>query len=96
MFKKIKHMPLIGLDLLKSEVKDELINNILPFWSGKMIDIANGGFYGRIDGSNHIHPDADKGCVLNARILWTFSSAYRVLKNEEYLKTAERAKRLSS
>ena len=57
-----------------------------------MIDAENGGFFGRIDGSGHIHNDADKGCVLNARILWTFSSAFRVLKNPEYLKTAERAK----
>jgi mannobiose 2-epimerase len=77
---------------LKSQVKAELVNNILPFWSGRMIDNENGGFYGRIDGSNQIHKDADKGCVLNARILWTFSSAYRILKNEDYLKTAERSK----
>jgi mannobiose 2-epimerase len=77
---------------LKSEVREELVTNILPFWSGKMIDAVNGGFFGRIDGSGHIHSDADKGCVLNARILWTFSSAYRVLGNPDYLKTAERAK----
>lgn len=80
------------LDLLKSEVTEELINNILPFWSEKMIDYENGGFYGRIDGSDIIYKDAGKGCVLNARILWTFSSAYRLLKNSNYLKTAERAK----
>lgn len=80
------------LQTLKSEVKDELVNNILPFWSGKMIDNTNGGFFGRIDGSGRIYNDADKGCVLNARILWTFSSAFRVLKNPEYLKIAERSK----
>src|SRR5664279_5120116 len=57
-----------------------------------MIDTTNGGFFGRIDGSGRIYYDADKGCVLNARILWTFSSAYRVLKNPEYLKIAERSK----
>jgi mannobiose 2-epimerase len=77
---------------LKSEVKEELINNILPFWMGKMIDSENGGFYGRIDGSGRVFDNADKGCVLNARILWTFSSAYRILKNFDYLKTAERSK----
>jgi mannobiose 2-epimerase len=57
-----------------------------------MIDSKNGEFYGRIDGSGVIHYDADKGCVLNARILWTFSSAFRILKNPDYLKTAERSK----
>jgi cellobiose epimerase len=77
---------------IKSQVKAELVNNILPFWSERMIDNENGGFYGRIDGTNQIHKDADKGCVLNARILWTFSSAYRILKNKDYLKTAERSK----
>ena len=80
------------LETLKVEVKDELVKNILPFWMTKMIDSADGGFYGRIDGNGSIQKDADKGCVLNARILWTFSSAYRILKKSEYLRTAERSK----
>ncbi len=80
------------LEILKSQVHNELVTNILPFWMTKMIDSANGGFYGRIDGSGKVYNDADKGCVLNARILWTFSSAFRVLKNRNYLETAERAK----
>jgi cellobiose epimerase len=77
---------------LKAEVKSELINNILLFWSTTMVDNEHGGFWGRIDGQGNIHPDADKGCVLNARILWTFSSAYRVLNNPDYLEKATRAK----
>ena len=85
-------MSVSKLETLKVEVKDELESNILPFWMTKMIDSKNGGFYGRIDGSGVVHHDADKGCVLNARILWTFSSAYRILKNPGYLKTAERSK----
>ena len=80
------------IDKLKSEVKSELTENILPFWSTRMIDKINGGFYGRIDGSGVIHPEANKGCVMNARILWTFSSAYRILGNPEYLESAKRAK----
>ena len=80
------------LDKLKTEVTAELINNILPFWMTKMIDTRDGGFYGRIDGNGLIHNDADKGCVLNSRILWTFSSAYRVLKNPEYLRVAKISK----
>jgi cellobiose epimerase len=80
------------LEILKAEVKKELVSNILPFWMTKMIDSKNGGFLGRIDGYGRVQEDADKGCVLNARILWTFSSAYRILKNPEYLRTAERSK----
>ena len=80
------------LDVLKSEVGSELRNSILPFWMKQMIDQNNGGFFGRIEGNGVVHADADKGCVLNARILWTFSSAYRILKNPDYLKVAERSK----
>jgi cellobiose epimerase len=86
------YMSIKNLELFKTEVVEELINNILPFWMSEMPDSVNGGFYGRIDGSGLVHYDAGKGCVLNARILWTFSSAYRVLKNAEYLDTAARSK----
>ena len=73
-------------------MQDELENNILHFWLDKMQDYENGGFYGRIDGHMQIHPDAEKGAILNARILWTFSAAYRVLQKTDYLKAATRAK----
>ncbi|MDR2564073.1 MAG: AGE family epimerase/isomerase [Prevotellaceae bacterium] len=74
-----------------SEIYRELTRNILPFWSGSMMDMHEGGFYGRIDGNGMPHPKADKGIVLNARILWTFSAAYRVIKRMDYLDVAERA-----
>lgn len=77
---------------LKDEVHDIIENNILPFWINKMTDEDNGGFYGRIDGNGVLHKDAEKGAVLNARILWTFSAAYRVLHRAEYLKMAKRAR----
>ena len=77
---------------MRLEMQDVLENNILPFWLEKMQDNENGGFYGRIDGSGVLHPDAEKGAILNARILWTFSAAYRVLEKEELLKAATRAK----
>ena len=74
------------------EVREVLESNILPFWMDRMQDYEHGGFYGRIDGNNVLHKDADKGAILNARILWTFSAAYRVLGNQEYLEVARRAK----
>ena len=80
------------VDMMKLEMQDVLENNILPFWLNKMIDNEHGGFYGRIDGSGKLHPDAEKGAILNARILWSFSAAYRVLQKEEYLEAATRAK----
>lgn len=78
---------------LCSEVKAELENNILPFWMTKMTDHEHGGFYGRITGNDVLEASASKGAILNARILWTFSAAYRLLRKKEYLETATRAKR---
>lgn len=75
------------------EVKAELENNILPFWMKEMKDDEQGGFYGRISGDNVLDKSASKGAILNARILWTFSAAYRVLRKNEYLEMAIRAKR---
>ena len=80
------------VDMMKLEMQDVLENNILPFWLNKMIDKEHGGFYGRIDGSGNLHPEAEKGAILNARILWSFSAAYRVLQKDEYLEAATRAK----
>jgi mannobiose 2-epimerase len=76
---------------MKNEFQKELTTNILPFWTNKMQDNEFGGFYGQIDGNDVLHPRANKGAILNARILWTFSAAYRILKKDEYLKMAERA-----
>lgn len=78
---------------MKQEMEEELVSNILPFWINRMTDEVNGGFYGRITGREEVKPEAEKGAILNARILWTFSAAYRLLKRPEYLETATRAKR---
>lgn len=71
--------------------KAELENNILNFWLHRMPDERNGGYYGKIDGYNRLIPEAGKGLILHARILWTFSSAYRILKKDLYLSAADRA-----
>jgi mannobiose 2-epimerase len=81
-----------SLQRLKREVSSNLAGNILSFWTNRMVDNLNGGFYGRADYSGKIYPDADKGGILNARILWTYSSAYRVTHNPVYLSLAIRAK----
>lgn len=73
-------------------MQDVVENNILRFWSEKMVDHAHGGFYGRMDGHGVLYPEAEKGAILNARILWSFSAAYRILKKPAYLQMATRAK----
>ena len=66
------------LQQLRQETRTELVRDILPFWEHRMQD-GTGGFHGRIDGKGRLDADAPKGAILNARILWTFASAYRLL-----------------
>ena len=75
---------------LSSQVQQCLETNILPYWINKVQD-PDGGFYGRVDGHDNVHPDAERGAVLNARILWAFAAAYRVLHKPEYLAAADNA-----
>lgn len=80
----------MDLDLFSSELSRELTGNILPFWIRRMQDPA-GGWYGCMDGEGRLDPDAPKGAILNARLLWTFSAAYRILGAPEYRLAAERS-----
>lgn len=82
----------MDISVLRNEMQDVVENNILRFWMARMVDHENGGFYGRIDGQEVLHRDAEKGAVLNGRILWSFSAAYRVLRKPAYLEMATRAK----
>lgn len=65
--------------------------DILQFWQDHSIDHEFGGFYGEINRRGEAVGTTPKGVVLNARILWTFSSAYNFLKDEAYLLLAHRA-----
>ncbi|MBB4801446.1 mannobiose 2-epimerase [Flavobacterium nitrogenifigens] len=76
--------------LLKSELNAEL-ESILNYWSERTLDNQNGGFVGQIDFNDHQIANAEKGSVLNARILWTFSASYSTTKNENHKKLAKRA-----
>ena len=78
------------LEKYKLEMEQELAS-ILSYWIKYTVDMNNGGFVGKIDHSNEIYPEAPKGSVLNSRILWTFSAAYNLTRNSEYLAIAQRA-----
>lgn len=71
------------------EMKQEAYN-IFDFWIKNTIDTKNGGFIGSIDLDMTKHPESEKGAVLNARILWSFSSGYRIFKEPKYLEMANR------
>ncbi len=67
------------------------LERILAFWQEHTKDETHGGFFGEIDHLNQVDPSAEKSAILNARILWTFSSAYRLTKKPSYRTTADRA-----
>jgi len=79
------------IQTLREETRIELKEEILPYWIKLVSDEHNGGYIGRINGRNIREIKADRSGILNARILWTFSAAARVLKDPEYLKHAKRA-----
>ena len=76
--------------MLKDEMKAHLTETILPFWE-RLRDDAFGGYYGYVDKHLHVMPEAFKGCILNSRILWTFSTAAHMLKDDALRPYADHA-----
>ena len=73
------------------QVKTDLEDNILPFWMKYMTDKEQGGYYGYATSSLEIDKTAPKSSILNSRILWTYSTAYRVYGLEAYRRAADHA-----
>jgi mannobiose 2-epimerase len=67
------------------------LHEILLYWEQFTIDKKDGGFYGAINNDNVVLPGSPKGSVLNSRILWTFSAAYKFNPKPAYFELAERA-----
>ena len=74
--------------MIIEEVKKELTQHIIPFWSA-LRDDENGGFYGFMDKDLKLDKKADKGVILHSRILWFYSNAYITLKDEKMLDYAK-------
>lgn len=76
--------------MFAKEMAAHLTERILPFWE-KLKDDTYGGFYGLVKEDLTLKKDAMKGCILNSRILWTFSTAARVTGDKRYLAYAKQA-----
>ena len=76
--------------MIQEEIRTHLEQKILPFWTG-MKDDVYGGFYGGMDNNLILNRAADKGCILNSRILWTFSTAALETGKAEYRQCADHA-----
>lgn len=73
---------------LALQYKEELMNNILPFWLEKSQDAEFGGYYTCLDREGNIF-DTDKFIWLQGREVWMFSMLYnKVEKRQEWLDCA--------
>lgn len=72
------------------EIRKHLTERLIPFWKS-MKDKEYGGYYGYMDYDLKVDEKAEKGCILNSRILWFFSSAYLVLDDQALLTEAYHA-----
>ena len=79
------------IDDFLASVERELTGNILPFWLERSVDRDRGGFVGQRSNDLQVIPDAPKGLILNARLLWTFSALHRFDENRRCLDLARRA-----
>ena len=64
------------------EAFDLELDNIFGWWAQHMPDPTGNGFFGRVDGLGKVDFDADKGVILNTRILWACSAACRLGKTQ--------------
>lgn len=68
-------------------MKNHLTGKLLPFWM-RLQDGEYGGYYGYVDYDLKVDKEAVKGCILNSRILWTFSNAYLLFREKQRSCTA--------
>lgn len=71
-----------------ARIDTELRDGILKFWLDHTRDPERGGFYGLITNDLVVRKDAPRGALLSARILWTFSAAFRRYHDPKYLEMA--------
>ena len=69
--------------------KNELIDNVIPFWMKYSKDEKYGGFFTCLDRRGKVY-DTDKFMWLQGRQVWTFATIFNQLENKpEYLQMAE-------
>ena len=66
----------------------DLRGNVLPFWLGRVLD-ERSGFHGFVSDRGAVDPRAPMGSVLCARLLWTFSAAFRAFGDPAYRRAAD-------
>jgi cellobiose epimerase len=74
---------------MKFNPEQHLNSVILPYWNS--LKDSTGGFYGFVDHNLTVNKKADKGVILNSRILWFYSNVYLSTGDESSLAYADHA-----
>jgi N-acylglucosamine 2-epimerase len=61
---------------IAKKYRDELFNNVLPFWMNHSLDQQDGGFFTCLDRNGNVY-DTDKFIWLQARQIWTFAMLFK-------------------
>jgi N-acylglucosamine 2-epimerase len=79
---------MMDLRKIEQQYKNELLNNILPFWLENSQDEESGGYFTCLDRKGKVF-DTDKFIWLQGRQVWMFSMLYNnVEKRQEWLECA--------
>jgi mannose 2-epimerase len=62
---------------LREEAANHLVNELLPFWTNRMIDKTNGGYITHFDKNGIATGEDEKSLIAQTRCLYTLSSAHR-------------------
>jgi len=65
------------INILREEAENHLINELLPFWTTRMVDEKNGGFITHFDKEGIDTGEDEKSLIAQTRCLYTLASAYR-------------------
>lgn len=76
---------------LRTRMERNVREGIMPFWRDYMTDEENGGFYGKVNADLTPDKEYPKAIVLNCRMLWAYTMAYKNLGEEKYKDLAKRA-----
>lgn len=78
-----------NLKILAEQYKNELLNNVVPFWENHSADPEFGGFLTCLDREGNVY-DTDKFIWLQGRQVWMFSKLYNeVGRNDRWLDIAQ-------
>ncbi len=65
------------IDIYLNEAENHLLHELLPFWTGRMMDDQQGGYITHFDELGNDTGEDEKSLIAQSRCLYTLSSAHR-------------------